>query len=441
MQKNILIFPAGTEIAFEIQNSLKYSKFVRLFGGTSASDHSEFTYERLIEGFPYVGQEGFLDYLNKAIDENEIDCVYPAHDSAGVFFSAHADEIHAQVIITDEKTTSICRSKAETYEYFKGENFIPASYASPEEVRDFPVFIKPSIGQGSVGARKIETKKELISALKKNSGEGNKPGTKDGTSEEFVICEYLPGKEYTVDCFTDINGQLLFSRQRNRERIKTGISVRTRSMETAPEVREIAEVLNERLSFKGAWFFQVKKNASGCYRLMEVSPRIPGTAGLYRNIGINLPMLTLFTFWGYPVAILENSYDIVLDRAFYSAFRIGFEYDYIYIDYDDTLTLADKVNADAMRFLYQARNAGKKIILLSKHTTDIYEDLKKAGISERLFDEIIVLKREQEKCDFITNKRSVFIDDSFAERKNVKDKCDIPVFDVDMIESLVDWRM
>ena len=31
-KKKVLIFPAGTEIAFEIQNSLKYSKFIELYG-------------------------------------------------------------------------------------------------------------------------------------------------------------------------------------------------------------------------------------------------------------------------------------------------------------------------------------------------------------------------------------------------------------------------
>ena len=428
LQKNILIFPAGTEIAFEIQNSLKYSKFVRLYGGTSASDHAEFTYERLIDGFPYVDDDGFLDYLNKVIDENKIECVYPAHDSVCLFFSEHADEIHAQVIITDAHTTGICRSKQKTYEFFSGESFIPKNFESPDEVTEYPVFVKPAVGQGSVGARKVDDRKELFRVLQEN-GNG------------MVICEYLPGMEYTVDCFTDGDGKLLFCRQRNRERIKTGISVRTRSMNTDDAVRTIADTLNDKLSFKGAWFFQVKKKSNGEYRLMEVSPRIPGTAGLYRNCGINLPMLTLFTFWGYPVSIIENDYDIVLDRAFYSAFRIDFEYDYVYLDYDDTLTLGDKVNADAMRFLYQARNAGKKIILLSKHATDLHVDLKKAGISEELFDKIIVLRKDEDKSDYITEKKAIFIDDSFAERKRIKDKCQIPVFDVDMIESLIDWRM
>ncbi|WP_026664794.1 ATP-grasp domain-containing protein [Butyrivibrio sp. FC2001] len=426
MQKNILIFPAGTEIAFEIQNSLKYSKFVKIYGGTSASDHSEFTYAHLIDGFPFVDDDGFLSYLNQVIDENSIDCVYPAHDSVCMFFSAHSDEIHAQVIIADEKTTGICRSKKKTYEYFQGEDFVPKSYGSADEVDSFPVFVKPAVGQGSAGASKINNKEELEIAL--------------SSGKELVICEYLPGVEYTVDCFTDGDGKLKFCRQRNRERIRIGISVRTRSMETDVEVKHIADTLNSRLNFKGAWFFQVKKTADGKYKLMEVSPRIPGTAGLYRNSGVNLPMLTLFTFWGYPVSIIENDYDIVLDRAFYSAFRIDFDYDTVYLDYDDTLTLGDKVNADVMRFIYQARNAGKRIILLSKHSTDLHVDLKKAGISEELFEEIIVLSREQEKSDCIKEKKAIFIDDSFAERKRIKDRCGIPVFDVDMIESLIDWK-
>ncbi|WP_029322793.1 ATP-grasp domain-containing protein [Butyrivibrio sp. AE3004] len=424
MQKKILIFPAGTEIAFEIQNSLKYSKFVKIYGGTSASDHSEFTYENLITGFPFVDDANFLDFLNNVIDENEIDCVYPAHDSSCLFCSEHADEIHAQVIITDKTTTGICRSKKKTYEFFQSEEFIPETYATPDEVINFPVFIKPITGQGSVGARKIISRSELD--MNYNS--------------DYVICEYLPGAEYTVDCFTDGNGELLFCRQRMRERIKTGISVRTRSMDTDDAVRNIANRLNGKLKFKGAWFFQVKKNLNGEYRLMEVSPRIPGTAGLYRNTGVNFPMLTLFVFWGYPVSIIENDYDIVLDRAFYSAFRIGIDYDYVYLDYDDILTLGDKVNADVMRFVYQARNKGKRIILLSKHSTDIHADLKKAGISEELFEDIQVLEKSEEKSDYIKETDAIFIDDSFAERKKVKEKCGIPVFDVDMIESLIDWK-
>ena len=37
--------------------------------------------------------------------------------------------------------------------------------------------------------------------------------------------------------------------------------------------------------------------------------------------------------------------------------------------------------------------------------------------------------------------RAIFIDDSFAERRQVRESCGIPVFDLDMVESLLDWRV
>ena len=426
-RKKLLIFPAGTEIAFEIFNALKYSKFVEIYGGTSADDHSEFVYKRLITGFPYIDEPGFLDYLNAKLDEYSIDCIYPAHDSASVFLSANADKIHAQIIITDSETTEICRSKKRTYEFFSGESFIPRVYDSVPEGSEFPVFVKPTVGQGSVGARKIDSPDEL----------------KTATAEDpsLVVCEYLPGMEYTVDCFTDRHGALLVSRLRDRERIKTGISVRSRELPEDETVNNIARIINSRLHFTGAWFFQLKRNNHGEYRLLEISPRIPGTMGLSRNLGINFPMLTLFTFWGYDVSIIDNGYDIILDRAFYSAYRISYEYEHVYLDFDDTLVVDGAVNTELMRFLYQASNAGKHIHLLSRHDGDIYADLKAARIAENLFDDITVINREDEKYKYISHPDAIYIDDSFAERKKISENCHIAVFDVDMVECLIDWRL
>ena len=94
-----------------------------------------------------------------------------------------------------------------------------------------------------------------------------------------------------------------------------------------------------------------------------------------------------------------------------------------------------------MRFIYQSVNKGKKIHLLSRHAGDLVNDLEKLHIDKGLFAEITVLSGEDEKWNYIHEKNAVFIDDSFAERKKVKEKTGIPVFDVDMIECLIDWRM
>ena len=62
-------------------------------------------------------------------------------------------------------------------------------------------------------------------------------------------------------------------------------------------------------------------------------------------------------------------------------------------------------------------------------------------ISESLFDEVIRIDREKEKRDYIHYEKSIFIDDSFSERKKISQACNIPVFDCSEVEALLDWRV
>ena len=58
-----------------------------------------------------------------------------------------------------------------------------------------------------------------------------------------------------------------------------------------------------------------------------------------------------------------------------------------------------------------------------------------------LFDDIIIIDdKSTKKSSFIKTRHSIFIDDSFAERKDVFNNCGIPVFSVDAIEVLIDNR-
>lgn len=429
MKKKILIFPAGTEIAFEVLNALKYSKFVELIGGNSVPSHAEMVFENVLENFPNIDDDNFVPFLNKAIEDYDIDYIYPAHDSVCLKLTQLQNEIKAKVVTSSLNTVEICRSKIKTYEYLKDEYYIPTTYKEVETIKSFPVFIKPTVGQGSQGAKLVKSKDELIRLLAENR-------------EEYVICEYLSGEEYTIDCFTDRHGKLRVAFPRVRERIRNGIAVRSKRIFNESKLFEIAERINAKFDFNGAWFFQVKKNNEGEYKLLEISPRIPGTMGVSRNTGVNFPLLTLYNIWGYDIDILENGdEDILLDRAFISRYKTNIEFEKVYIDFDDTLYLGNKVNLTIIMFLYQCVNKGKKIILITKHEKDILNSLKELRISKELFDEIILIEKNDQKYKYIDANGSIFIDDSFAERKMVKEKVGIAVFDLDMIESLIDWRM
>ena len=130
-----------------------------------------------------------------------------------------------------------------------------------------------------------------------------------------------------------------------------------------------------------------------------------------------------------------------MDRALISRYNIHINYEHVYIDFDDTITLRGDVNPLAMFFLYQCKNKKKQVHLLTRHIDNIKESLKKISISESLFKDIIHIQDGEPKSADIKQKNAIFIDNMFKERLEVTKKCNIPVFDADGFEFLLDWRV
>ena len=286
------------------------------------------------------------------------------------------------------------------------------------------MLLKPAAGNRSKGIQLVHNREELKFYLEKDN--------------TLLILEYLPGKEYTVDCFTDRNRKLLFVGPRERARVFNGISVNTKPVDKE-EFVEIAEKINATIKLRGAWFFQVKRNRNSKLSLLEIAPRIAGTMSLYRNLGVNYPLLSVFDAFDIDVLVNPNKYDIELDRALFTRFKLGLKYDYVYIDLDDTIVFRNKINPQIIAFLYQAFNEGKKLILLTRHDGELKEYLQKYRLSE-IFDEIIHLNKEELKSKYVKTKNAIYVDDSYAERTEVQTNATIPVFDPTSIESLINWK-
>ena len=67
---------------------------------------------------------------------------------------------------------------------------MPKWFEKIEDVADtdYPLFLKPDDGQGAKGVCLVSNRTELLNVLNSN--------------KNLVICENLPGDEFTVDCFT-----------------------------------------------------------------------------------------------------------------------------------------------------------------------------------------------------------------------------------------------
>ncbi|MDY0409355.1 ATP-grasp domain-containing protein [Virgibacillus soli] len=429
---NVLVFPCGSEIGLEIHNALKYAKDIKLFGASSVKDHGKYVYKNYISNLPFVDDDSFIPYINNIIKKYNIDYIFPAHDSVVLKLGElKPGVLKAKVITSSPETCVMARSKYKTYQKLQGECFTPKIYSSDAiESAEFPVFLKPDVGQGSMGIAMAED----ISELKMKIG---------NAKQKMLICEYLPGEEFTIDCFTNRKRELLFIGPRKRNRIKNGISVNTNNIKIQEQISFIAKRLNEVFEFRGAWFFQVKRDKMGNLKLLEIAPRIAGSMATHRNRGINFPLITLFDFMGYDVEIIENEFNVEVDRALINRFSFeNISYDTVYIDFDDTITLGKHVNPKIIAFLYQCLNKEKKIILITKHARDIADTLYKLKIDKNIFDNIIHLDKNEEKYKKIdAGNNAIFIDDSYQERKAISENMNIPVFDVDAVESLIDWRL
>lgn len=419
MKKNVLVFPCGSEIGLEVYRALKFSKDFHLVGGSSVSDHGEFVYEDYVEDIPFIDDDCFIDKLNGIIKKYNIDMIIPAHDSVVLKLAQNSDMVMATIVSSNLYACEICRSKKKTYELFDGILPVPRVYKSIDEVDEYPVFLKPDVGQGAKGTKKVNNYEELKFYM-------------EHSDDDLLILEYLPNEEYTIDCFTDFNGNLLYCEGRKRNRISNGISVSSIAVSNE-QFLTFAKKINDKLHMNGAWFFQLKERANGEFGLLEIAPRIAGTMEFQRAFGVNLPLLSLYNALKIPVSICKNDYEVRMDRALSTTFKIMYQYDCVYIDLDDTLIVDGKVNYEIIAFLYKCINEGKKVVLVTRHSVNPLDTLEKYHIYN-FFDQIIHLDNNSDKADFIQEK-SVFIDDSHAERSKVFVK-KIPVFDVNMVDVL-----
>ena len=408
---NVLVFPCGSEIGLEIHRSLAGNKHFKLFGASSVEDHGRFVYENYFGGMPNVEEgEVFWEKLFELQRKIDAKFIIPAHDA--VLRAIIADNItYPFLLVPEQYALRCCMDKRMTYAA------LPS--ISPKESDHYPKFAKPHNGNGSKGCRMIHNEEEEAAAIR----------------EGLIVQEYLPGPEYTVDCFTDKDGQLRFKEGRTRDRIKDGIAVETAAItniSTGIMAWNFARKINETLPMRGAWFFQVKEQADGTLAVLEVAPRIAGSSGLWRAYGVNLTELTLWDALGYDVDIILSDHDVTMSRALDNRYELDYIIKRVYVDKDDTIFNGEGINPSVFEFLIRCRNKGIEIEVLSRTMSE--------DVPHWLYflkAKIFLIPEGKPKSAYINPDGAIFIDDSFKERKEVHDALRIPVFSPDCLPCLL----
>lgn len=419
--RQVLVFPAGTEIGLEIHQALQHCKEVVLHGaGQSISNHAPFVYQSY-HTLPSIHDPGWIDALADLCRALAIDYVFPAYDDVIVALARHRAEIPAAVLTASEEVCDLTRSKSKTYKQLGAIVRVPRLYRADEVAKDFPLFVKPDRGQGSQGAHLVRNQAELTAVMK--------------MIKDPIVCEFLPGEEYRVDCFSDRARGVMFCGARVRLRVRNGIAVNARSI-ILDGVDAITSRIHESLGMCGAWFFQLKRAADGELVLLEIAPRIAGSMSTHRVQGVNFPLLTIFEHERANLQLMTLLTKVEVDRALHNRYRLDIHYEALYIDLDDTLLVRGEVNLDELRLVFICNNRKIPVTLITRHEGDLAATLRKHRLTG-LFDEVIHLNRTQRKSDAIHRKNAIFLDDSFTERQDVQQRCGIPTFDCSMVDALI----
>ncbi|MBX7256419.1 MAG: ATP-grasp domain-containing protein [Candidatus Hydrogenedentes bacterium] len=404
---NVFVFPTRNEPGLEAVQALSKSNKITLFGGSSYEKVHD-PARHLLTNYvlcPGYDEPDFVPRFQSILREHAIDIVLPAWDRLVAVFSQWTMEGVTFVTPRAEIATMLL-SKRKTYERLKGSVPVPRVY-KPEDA-SLPVFAKPDVASGSVGGMHVTTESQLAAAVEKG----------------LLLSEYLPGDEFTVDCISDRQGVLLFANQRARSRIGQGISLGTCSVHD-PRVAMHVEAIAATLRIEGPWFAQFKCNEAGEPVLMEINPRLGGSSAQTRLSGVNIPLISVFLFAGYPVRIPRLRSDVLLNRSMRN-YTDAEAFDWVIWDWDDTLIRRDgRPDPDAMGCLYDLRNRGIRQALFTRNPEA--ESLMNVHMVPRMFEEIRVTDdkvgalKEFMARRSIDASRLVMVNDSFQELFEIQD--------------------
>ena len=217
---------------------------------------------------PRTDSENYEPFLIEFCKENSIDLLFSCRDEDLIKLSEFKDKLKpfgTVVMVADTDTIQICYEKKLFNTFCIENNFkVPKAYERDRHI-DFPVFLKPNTGKGSLNTFKIKNKKMLDFVL-------------DNFEEDFIIQKYIDEKEYTIDLFADFNGKVISVVPRERIMTVGGESYIGKTFKNNTIISESIR-MSRRLGLVGHNTLQCFFDGNDV-EWIEINPRFGGGANL-----------------------------------------------------------------------------------------------------------------------------------------------------------------
>lgn len=260
---------------------------------------------------PPAASPSFFTRAAEIITAEGVEVILPTSGFDTPVYAAHEGELHSAgvtVIGCGLYAMQACTDKWRFYELVRGEFPVPRTYMTPPDDIEFPCFVKPIRGKGSRGATVCRNRDALNHRLRE-------------ANDGLIIQEYLPGSEYSVDVFVDLDSRPIVAVPRLHLMAEERVSVRGQVIHDEG-IESLCMRLAASLRLKGPVSMQLKCDAAGAPRLLEVNPRMGGGTFFAALAGVNMAALCLDAAVRRPLPSLEFS-EITVVRYFEELVLIG----------------------------------------------------------------------------------------------------------------------
>jgi carbamoyl-phosphate synthase large subunit len=241
---------------------------------------------------PLASAPGYIEAVLAICRAERVALVVPTIDDELVLFGEALERFEARdmrVAVSPPLTSGICNDKYRTALSLRAhgiavaETFLPGQLPDPPAL---PLFIKPRLGRGSVGAFPVTTPRQLDFFL-------------DYVADP-VVQEYLDGPEFTIDMLCDFSGRPLAIVPRERVVIRAGVIDRGRTVRDE-RLLDLARSVARALPFHGPVNIQCRV-VRGRPIVFEINPRFSGGIPLTIAAGADFPRMLLQMARGQRVA-------------------------------------------------------------------------------------------------------------------------------------------
>ncbi len=241
---------------------------------------------------PLSTDAGYLPAIERICRDERVGLIVPTIDDELLLFAEVARrfaESGVHVAVSGPKTVGACNDKYQTWRVLSArglpvaETYLPADLPSAPA---FPLFIKPRVGRGSVGAFPVQNDRELAFFLQYVS--------------DPVLQPYLTGPEFTIDVLADFTGRVLSSVPRERVVVRAGVVDRGRTVRNESLV-SLGVLCAEALECVGAINIQCRV-VNGQPVIFEINPRFSGGIPLTIAAGADFPHMLVQAVRGREVS-------------------------------------------------------------------------------------------------------------------------------------------